>query len=77
MEKESRIREVMRIMGLREGVDKFAWFTTIMLITTIPTLIAYGILQGSGLYHFGAGSTILFLWFSELFSMISLASLIR
>lgn len=76
MEKESKIREVMYIMGLRAGVDKFAWFTTIMLITTIPTLIAFGILQGVGIYHYGAASTILFLWFSELFSIISLASLV-
>lgn len=76
MEKESKIREVMYIMGLRAGVDKFAWFTTIMLITTVPTLIAFGILQGVGIYHYGASSTILFLWFSELFSIISLASLV-
>eukprot|EP00026_Physarum_polycephalum_P000423 Phypoly_transcript_00424.p1 GENE.Phypoly_transcript_00424~~Phypoly_transcript_00424.p1 ORF type:complete len:1603 (+),score=299.16 Phypoly_transcript_00424:284-4810(+) len=74
-EKESKIREEMRMMGLLPAVDNWAWFTTVMIVTTVPTLIAGGILIGS-FYHFSSGATILFILFSELFSLYSLAILV-
>jgi hypothetical protein len=76
MEREQKLTELMRIMGLRNGVDKFAYFTTMMLITTVPTLIFGAILIGT-VYHYSSGGTILFLIFSELFSIFSLCSLVR
>lgn len=40
-EKESKIREEMRMMGLLPGVDHFAYFTTVMIFATIPTLVSF------------------------------------
>lgn len=74
-EKESKIREEMRMMGLLPGVENWAWWVTVMLITTIPTLIFGGILK-SMFYHYSSAATILFLIFSELFSLYSLSILV-
>lgn len=75
-ERESKLTEIMRIMGLRAAVDKFAWWTTMMMVTTIPTLIFVGILKGV-VYHYSDSGPIYLLVFSELFSMFSLVSLVR
>jgi hypothetical protein len=75
-EKESKIREEMRMMGLLPGVDHCAYFTTVMLFATVPTIIFTLILQ-SMFFHQSSAATILFLFFSELVSLYALSILIR
>ena len=40
-EKEEKIREEMRMMGLLPAVDNWAWFTTVMIVTTAPILVSF------------------------------------
>jgi ATP-binding cassette subfamily A (ABC1) protein 3 len=74
-EKEAKIREEMRMMGLLPGVDNWAWFTTVMIVAIIPTFIISLVLSAQ-FYHNSSAATILFVIFSQLFSLYSLAILV-
>lgn len=86
------------MMGLLPGVDNWAWFTTVMLFATIPTIVSYHfillpliikmiislivfyiftMILKSMFYHNSSGATILFVFFSELFSLYAFSILVR
>lgn len=39
-EKEAKIREELRMMGILPEVDNWAWFVTIMLVSVIPVIVS-------------------------------------
>lgn len=44
-EKEKRIRELLRMGGLRPGTESAAWWVTVTLIAVIPIILTTVILK--------------------------------
>ena len=76
-EKESRIRETLKIMGLSNLVIGMSWAAKQFLFMLIPTLLFAAILKYSTIFpksHLGA---LMILMLCYLISMISFSFLVR
>jgi ATP-binding cassette subfamily A (ABC1) protein 1 len=70
-EKEMRLKESMRIMGLSNGVHWLGWFITSATLVTPSVLIVTGLLCGGGVLK--NSDPILIFIFIELFAFTSIA----
>ena len=61
-EKERRIREGMKIMGLKNSAFYFSWLITYFLIFTIISIFSSAILVGGFFQHTGFGWVFLWHW---------------
>ena len=52
-EKEQRLKEVMKVMGLSNGIHWVAWFITSAIMMMLSTLMLVTILRVSGHFKFG------------------------
>eukprot|EP01113_Clastostelium_recurvatum_P037818 TRINITY_DN556_c1_g1_i1.p1 TRINITY_DN556_c1_g1~~TRINITY_DN556_c1_g1_i1.p1 ORF type:complete len:1777 (-),score=529.48 TRINITY_DN556_c1_g1_i1:1681-6783(-) len=75
-EKERRIREAMRMMGLKMGTGALANICTVLIVATLPIIIICLVLCYVGLYHYSSAAYVMLLYFSTLISFISLSYLI-